>query len=361
MAVLAIVAAVAAMFAATPYLIGAVAVRYGVSEGTSGLLSAVQVGAFATMTLTLPRLVTPSTGKLRVAAAVFLAANLVSIAMWWFPLLVAVRAVAGAAAGTLTWMVWREAMSARRAMASISSVGPLSVLIAAPLLAYLSGFGDRAVYAVLAVASIPGLFAAVGEATTPAARRIVSRSRSNRVLLGALFLLTFAGAGMFVYESVAAVEVLGLTTLQTSLGFSLNAAGGLLGARLAGRHKRPGWWLASAGPAIFLTIGSGTPWLFFPAMAWWGFAFWMGVPGVLQMIAARSLHPAERAGDTQGFMAIGRAVGPFMGGFFTDAGAFTALAAVAGTGVSLSGAVVIGVQEGRERLPPTTPLKPAGP
>jgi DHA1 family inner membrane transport protein len=90
-------------------------------------------------------------------------------------------------------------------------------------------------------------------------------------------------------------------------------------------------------------------------MAWWGFAFWMGLPGVLQMLASRSLAADERAGDAQGLLALGRSVGPLLGGGLTDAGAFNVLAVIAGAGATVAGATVIGVQEGRDRLPPTDP------
>jgi DHA1 family inner membrane transport protein len=81
----------------------------------------------------------------------------------------------------------------------------------------------------------------------------------------------------------------------------------------------------------------------------------MGLPGVLQMLAVRSLAADERAGDAQGVMAMGRSIGPLLGGGFIDAGAFSTLALIAGVGVSASGIAVIGVQEGRERLPPSDP------
>jgi predicted MFS family arabinose efflux permease len=347
--------AVALMFAATPFLIPEIAQRYGVSEGIAGGISIAQVGAFAATTLILPRLVSPTVRLLAVASATFLTANLVSAALSGFAFLVAVRALAGAAAGTLTWFVWSDAMRSPRSLATVSAVGPVTALIGSPLLAILSGGGDRAVYLALAVASVPGVLVRSQEPPQRQARRQVSRSRSNRVLLGALLLLTFSGASLFVYVAVAAREVLAMTPTMVSLGISLNAAGGLLGARLAARHRRPGWWLATAGPAAFLAIGGGATALFFVGMAWWGFAFWMGVPGIFQMLAQRSLEPAERAGDAQGFMAVGRALAPAMGGGFADAGAYQALAAVAGAGVMLAGVTVIGVQEGRELLPPSDP------
>jgi MFS family permease len=175
------------------------------------------------------------------------------------------------------------------------------------------------------------------------------------VLLAALFVLTFFGSSLFVFASVAARSALGLSAFATSWAFSMNAAAGLIGARLAARHRRPGWWLASAGPAIALSIIGGNAIWFFIGLTWWGFAFWMGLPGVLQMLAARSLAPAERAGDAQGLLAMGRAIGPVLGGGLTDAGAFSVLAVVAGTGVAAAGLTVVGVQEGRDRLPPSDP------
>jgi predicted MFS family arabinose efflux permease len=102
---------------------------------------------------------------------------------------------------------------------------------------------------------------------------------------------------------------------------------------------------------VYLAMAGGQVWMVFVGMAWWGFAFWMGVPGVLKMLAARSIEPDERAGDAQALMAFGRAGGPLLGGGFADAGAFATLAVVAGIGSSAVGAMVIGVQEGRERLP----------
>jgi DHA1 family inner membrane transport protein len=168
-------------------------------------------------------------------------------------------------------------------------------------------------------------------------------------------LLTFFGSSVFVFVAVSAREGLGLSPFAVSFAYSLNAAAGLLGARLASRHRRPGWWLLSAGPAVYLAGAGGHLWLVFLGMAWWGFAFWMGVPGVLQMLAARSLTPDERAGDAQALMAFGRAAGPVLGGGLADAGAFATLAVVAGVGTSVVGGMVIGVQEGRDRLPPSDP------
>jgi DHA1 family inner membrane transport protein len=112
--------------------------------------------------------------------------------------------------------------------------------------------------------------------------------------------------------------------------------------------------MVSIGAAAVITVVGPTP-LFYLGMAWWGFAFWMAVPGVLQMLIDRSLDASERAGDAQGLMAVGRAFGPALGGYFVNANLLTGLAIVSSIGISASGLTVVGVKQGREMLPPTDP------
>jgi predicted MFS family arabinose efflux permease len=106
---------------------------------------------------------------------------------------------------------------------------------------------------------------------------------------------------------------------------------------------------------MVLAIVPGNVVLFLLGMSWWGFAWWMALPGALRMLAERSLLPDERAGHAQGLMAIGRAVSPMIGGAFADAGAYGALSVVAGSGLFAGGGALVAVQEGRDRLPPTDP------
>jgi DHA1 family inner membrane transport protein len=342
------------MYAATPWLITPIAERYDVSEGAVGAVSVAQVGAFAAANFVLPRLFAPNGRTLRISAVALLVLNLLSALPSIYVVLVGIRLLAGVAAGAMTWLAWTDAMKEQKSMAAVASTGPLTVLVGAPLLALLSGQGDQAVYVALAVATVP---AVVFGATITGQRRVsglVSRSRSNRVLLAALGATTLFGSALFINEALVARDIHGLSNLAASIAFSLNAAGGLLGARLSSRHKRPGWWLASIGPAAAMTA-FGPPAFFFIGLTWWGLAFWMGIPGVLQMLSDRSLAPSERAGDAQGLMAVGRAVGPVLGGAFVDLGSLSALAVICGVGLAGSGVTVIGVQEGRELLPPTDP------
>lgn len=343
------------MFTATPFLLGPVSDEFGVGRGLAGGISVVQVGVFAFVNLAVPRIVAPSQTLYRVALGAMVVSGLLSAWTGSFWMLLVFRAFAGAGAGVLTWLAWADAMRHERSMAAVSAIGPITALVGAPLFAFVAELGVGAVYVVLAVAAVPGLFISLTlpEGTKPTRRR--SRSRSNRVLLFALAITTFSGASLFVYESVAATEVLGMSATATSFAFSLNAAAGLAGARFSGRHVVPGRWMAAIAPGALLTIWGGSPLWFYVGMAWWGFAFWMSIPGVLQMLAERSLARDERAGDAQALMAFGRAGGPVMGGAFVDVGSFQGLALAASLGIAASGAIVMGVQEGRDRLPVTDP------
>lgn len=356
-------AAVAVMFSATPFLIPAVAAHFDVSQGLAGGISVSQVGAFAAVNIALPKFVKPSGRLLVIAGAGLVVANLLSAFAPAFAVLLALRVAAGAAGGTLTWLAWTDAMRRPRSLSSLAAAGPVTALVSAPVLSLIAELGQQAVYLTLTVVAIPIVFQRFNPGVVTRTKT-VSKSRSNRILLAALFLQVLAGSSLFVYLAVAAREELGLSPVAGSLAFSLNALGGLIGARLSSRHRRPGLWLATSGLAAFLTIGGGHPVWFFVGLFWWGLAFWMGIPGVLQMLAERSLEPGERAGDAQAVMAIGRTIGPIIGGGLTDAGAFTQLAIIAGAGMTVSGLTVAGVQEGRELLPPTDrgeqPMGPGG-
>lgn len=347
------------MFTATPFLLEPISEQFGVSAGAAGLVSVVQVGMFAFANLVVPRIFGPGARLYRVSVVVFVVTAASSSLLSSFAAFLVVRGAAGVAAGTLTWVAWSDAMRHQRSMARVSAAGPVTALVAAPLIAWLAASaGFAAVYWLLAGVGVPALLATPDVSQAGPGVRVRSRSRSNLVLLGALSLMTTASASLFVFESVAASRLFGMSVTQTSLAFSANAAAGLLGARFSTRHRVPGRWLASMAPAALLTIIGGSAGSFIIGMIWWGFAFWMAVPGVLQMLSEHSLARDERAGDAQGLMAIGRSIGPAIGGSFVDGGSFAGLAVVSSVGLALAGAVVMGVQEGRDRLP--VPAYPPG-
>lgn len=353
-ALIAATVAVTMLFASTPFMITPLSQRYGISEGFAGSISVVQVGAFAVVNFVLPRLLRPSGRLLRLGAITLVVANVLSAFAGTYAILLVLRLVAGTAAGTMTWLTWSNAMMHKKTMPAIAATGPVTALIAAPLVAIVAGYGIEAMYGILALVALPAavLMAPVGGRKR--ARGVISGSRSNRILLFSLFALTFFGSALYINQTIVAREIHGLSSLASSLAFSANAAGAILGARLSTRHKYPGWMLASIAPAALMTV-LGPAWMFYVGMTWWGFAFWMGVPGVLQMLVDRSLEPSERAGDGQGVMALGRTAGPALGGMFVDASALIALSIASAAGLALAGMTVVGVKEGRERLPPTDP------
>ncbi|MCL1600836.1 MAG: MFS transporter [Actinomycetia bacterium] len=352
LALIAATAAVTLLFASTPFLITPLSEHYGISEGFAGSISVAQVGAFAAVNFIFPRLLRPSGKLLRVAAISLVILNLLSVFAGLYAVLLVLRVLAGAAAGTMTWLTWSNAMKRKSSMSSIAATGPMTALLAAPLMALISGWGDQAIYATLAIAAVPAAVLWAPVAGRKRAKGVISGSRSNRILLASLFALTFFGSSLFINQTIVARDIHGLTAFTSSIAFSMNAAGAIAGARLSTRIRYPGWFLASIGPAAVLTV-IGPTWMFYVGMTWWGFAFWVGVPGVLQMLVDRSLEPSERAGDAQGVMALGRAFGPALGGAFVDAGALVALAVTSATGIAIAGTSVIGVKEGREHLPPT--------
>ena len=344
---------VSVLFAATPFLIPAVADRFGVTLGTAGLISSVQVFGFAASVFVAGRRLLPSRGALVAAALTGVACDSASALVASFPALLALRLAAGAAAGLLTWLAWADAMRSPRSMRDIAAVGPLTVLLGAPLLAWVaSAGGDRAVYLLLAgVMVFPAIVPARFVSEPMRGRRGMSPSRSNLVLLAGLGILTMAGSALFVFLGAFAEIEVGLTAVGLSLGFSVNALAGLIGARLRWRPQHAWPWLvliAVSATSIVLFPGALT---YYIGMFGWGFAFWMAVPTVLGRVAEWSLAPDERVGDAQSIMALGRAAGPSVAALLVGNGKFGGLAVFAGTGLLTSAGVVGGVEMYRRGRP----------
>lgn len=346
---LAAAAAVSFLFAATPFLIPEVAERYGVAVGTAGFISAAQVTGFAVTTFLAGRWWRPTRVKLVVAAVVGAGFDAVSALTDAFPVLLGSRLGAGAAAGVFTWLAWAAAMRDAHSMRDIAAVGPVTVLVAAPLLAWVAATGgDRAVYWVLAAsplvaAVVPGAI----HGDSPRERSGMSPSRSNLVLLAALGVLTMAGSALFVFLGALARDEIGMGAVALSFGFSLNAIAGLAGARWR-RRPRVAWpWMALTAVSAASLVVIPNEIVFYLGMVGWGFAFWMAVPRVLGAVADWSFAPDERVGDAQSVMAIGRAVGPAVGGLLVGSGAYGTLGAFAGVGLGMSAALVGGVERYR--------------
>ena len=335
-----------ATFVATPLILPAVAARYDIGTGSAGLFSAAQLGLFVVGSWGAPRLVDPSRRLFVVALLTLSAASVLSIVAPAFGVLVASRALAGLALGVLTWLAYSQVFGDTERTGDIAVIGPLTGVLAAPLIGFaLQAGDDRTVFAILAVLAL-GPLVAVPQFTVPD----VGPTGRNKpvpqalVLIVALAVVTFGGAGVFVFLGAAAVEQYGMDPFVVSLVFSANAAAGIPSARWRGARRFSGaWFFLPALFAVVLGFADQQP-VYWILVTTWGFCFWMAIPGVYNLLAERSRFPAERAGDAQAAMAAGRAFGPLAGGVVVGAGGFGALG-LAGAAVMLVAAAAMLVVE----------------
>jgi len=337
---------VSLLFGATPFLIPLVAERYGVSVGTAGLISAVQVAGFAVTTFVAGRRWRPSRRKLVLAGIVGLVFNGLSAIAGSFELLLGLRLMAGSGAGVFTWLAWADAMRDRESMRTIAAVGPVTVLIGAPILAWIgSAAGTGGLYWALAASLVPILILRPDfDGAARHQRRSMSPSRSNVVLLIALGILTMAGSALFIFVGAFAATEIGMGVVAVSVGFSVNAAAGLAGARWKARSRHAWPWMCAITLSASMLVVVPSQTVYFLAMIGWGFAFWMAIPTVLSAISEWSLVPEERVGDAQSIMAAGRAFGPVIGAALVGSGSYGPLGIFTGIGLGIA-AVLVGMVE----------------
>jgi len=297
------------------------------------------------------RRLAPSRALLASAAGVGILFDGASALIGSFPALLCLRAAAGAAAGVITWLAWGDAMRSSSSMRDVAAVGPLTVLVGAPLLGWLAHTGgDQAVYWALAASMVPAVAIPVAfDRERPLTdRRRMSPSRSNVVLIAALGVLTMSGSALFVFLGALAVDEIGLSVAALSVGFSLNAVAGLFGARLRRRPRHAWPWMVAVSVSASAIAAVPEPPVFFAGLAIWGFAFWMAVPRILARVAEWSLVPDERVGDAQSVMALGRAAGPTAAAVLVGQGSsYVPLAVFTGSGLVVAAALVAGVERYR--------------
>jgi hypothetical protein len=273
-------------------------------------------------------------------------------------MVLALQLLAGIGMGFLTWLSWSEATRHRRGLADIAAVAPLVAALSSPLLSWMAGETSyRAVFALVGGITIAAFLIPARYGDLPAIGRNVSDSKTNRILLAALFLLMLFSSAVFVFAAAAGSEVAGLSPVVISVAFSLNALVGVVATRFQAKPGAAWMWLAGTALGA-LGIGLiASPYVYMVSMIAWGFVFWMGVPAVFLLLAARSLSPSERVGDAQSLMALGRVFGPIAGGIALGAGAFDRLSVVGSIGLMISALVVGGVEMMRLRLAPRPPAQ----
>jgi MFS family permease len=344
---------VALAFAATPFLVPEIAVELDVRLGSAGLLSTFQVGGFAATTFLAGRLLRPQASMHRIGLISTGVAHLFSAVAPEFWQVLVLQLLAGVGMGFLTWLSWSEATRHRRGLADVAAVAPLVAAFSSPLLSWLTGVGSyHAVFALVGAATVAIALVPAEYGELPAIGRNVSDSKTNRILLGALFLLMLFSSAVFVFAAAAGREIAHLSPLVVSIAFSLNALLGVVATRFAARPGTAWMWL---GATALGALGVGlfaSPVVYMISMIGWGFVFWRGLPAIFILLSDRSLSPAERVGDAQSLMALGRVFGPIIGGSLLGAGEFARLSVVGAIGL-VTAALVVGVVEiARLRLAP---------
>lgn len=351
--VIAAAAVVAATFAATPFLLPEISAELDVDLGATGLLSTAQVGSFALATFFAGRLFKPRRrlhyGALILVATATIGSGLTSD----FTVMLLTRLVAGLGLGTLIWIAWADATRFAKGIGDVAAVGPLTAAVAAPILGWLIEFGSyNAVFMGLAVLALAATALPVDFGDLPRVGKRVSPSRSNRILLVALGLMSLGGSSVFVFTGATAASVHGLAPVQVSWAFSINAVTGVIATRLAARRGTSWLWILATALAALAVGTVESPLVFYMALALWGLAFWMAVPAVLKLITERSYSPSERMGDAQASMAIGRVFGPVLGAFTLGSAMFAQLSIVGASVMVLAGLVVGSVEVYRRSAPP---------
>jgi DHA1 family inner membrane transport protein len=351
--VVATVMATSLLFAATPFVIPAVAEDFGVSIGRSGMLSAAQVGGFAATVFFAGRTLRTHRRYLVVGALAAVVFNLLSAVVPTFESLLVLRVFTGSAAGLLVWLAWSNAMRTSRALRNVSAAGPLSVLVSVPILAWIAHeFGSSGVYLALAIVSLPPAFLPAEFAGYRRVREHVSPSKSNIVLVMALGLMTLSGSATFVFGAAIGAAT-GLSALVVSLGYSANALAGFIAARRPPAERLTSIWVFGNAACAALVVFGDAPILFMIGITMWGFCFWMVTPTILRSVAGWSVAPDERVGDAQSSMAVGRAIGPALGSALVVGGSYDPAGAFTVAGLVVAGVIVLSVRIYRQsHLPP---------
>lgn len=339
------------VFTATPFLVPAIADDRGVSVGTVGLISTAQLGGFVLASGLTPRWFRPRRRMMAIAVGIGFVANVLSGLSPWFAMLVGTRFISGVSLGLISWLAWTEVFGSDDKVGDVAVIGPIVGTIASPLLALLlDATGPDWLYFALALTHIaPALtIRSMRLESTKRERRPRHRPiRSAAAILACLFVLTLGGSATFVFAGAIGTDALGLSAFATSLMFAANALAGVPSARFRGFRKLPGVWMGVTGMCALLVTAVHELPVYAIAMPLWGFAFWMGIPGAFSLLAERSAYPEERAGDAQAVMALGRVVGPLLGGVLYEADA-VALGVVAG-GLMIAASVFLVYIEWRIR------------
>jgi MFS family permease len=349
------------VFAATPFLVPAIADDRGIGVGVVGILSTTQLAGFVIATWGAGRFLRPRRRVMLIAAVMGALAQLGSATTPWFAGLVGTHFVSGLSLGLVSWISWAEVFGDDERVGDVAVIGPIVGTISAPIIAvFLDRTGPDWLFLALAFLNLVPLLFIRSTRLDAAMRPRRTRHRPTRaaaVILVCLSMLTFGGSAVFVFAGAIGQEQDGLSPFAVSLAFSANALAAIPTARYRGTRKLAGLWMGITGVTAILTASVYSAPVFLVAMTAWGAAFWMGIPGAFALLAERSRYPEERAGDAQAVMALGRVFGPLVGGLLVSNASYRWLGAVAGGVMLLASAVLLYVEARIRQFPVYTSLQ----
>lgn len=350
-ALLVAIASSTAVFAATPFLLPAVADEFDVAVSSAGWMSTAQLAGFVLASWIGGRYLRPIRSVFLVGTLIGVMANVASAAAPTFEFLAAMRFVSGISLGLAAWIAWQAAFGDTSKIGDVAVVGPLVGVLASPLIAIvIESAGIRWLFVILAfVTAVPLIWA---KQISPVDRVRPHRSRhaptrAARVILIALGTITLGGSSVFVYGAAIGTDLDGLSPLTVSLLYSGNALASIPSARWSGRRGPAGIWFLMTAACALAMAASRHGVVFGVAIVVWGFVFFMGVPAVFDLLAARSAFPEERAGDAQAIMALGRVFGPIMGGVLIASGSAGTLGVVSAAVMSAGSLLLLYVDRQR--------------
>lgn len=332
------------VFAATPFLLPAIATDRDISLGTVGWISTAQLAGFVVASWVAGRFLHPVRSVFVTGAVLGVVANLGSAVAPTLGLLAVSRFGSGVSLGLLSWFAWQAAFGDTGKTGDVAVIGPLVGTITAPGVAILiETVGVDWLFVVLAAVTATPLLWAKRVATVAELRPHRTRhaaTRAARVILLALGAITMGGSSVFVYAAAIGTGLNGMSAVTVSLLFSANAVAGIPAAKWTFRRGPAGLWFVGTAGCALLIAAVRSNIAFAIGLIGWGFVFFMGIPAAFQLLASRSRFPEERAGDAQAVMALGRVFGPLIGGALIAHGSSATLGVVA-AGIIVSAALLL--------------------
>ncbi len=342
-----------AVFASTPLILKSVIENFDLTSTTAGFVSGCQLGGFVLTSFLAGRIVRPSR-RIFVSAILLLSiTNTASAFSLSIGVLLVWRFVAGLALGLLTWLAWSAVFGDAKRMGSIAVVGPIAGVLVSPLVGLaVELWSFRPVYIGLALVGLVPLVRTPEfvEHQKEGSKRNPGGAPVAYLIIGGLAMVSLGGSAVFIFSGVIAEDDLGISPWVFSLVLSANAAAGIPSSSWSGARPLAGLWLSGCGMAAVIFTTSGNAMFGAVAIVLWGFSYWMGVPGAYTLLSRVSHFPAQRAGDAQAAMAVGRIFGPVIGGSLLAIGSLETLGVVAGGLMVFGGLAIVAADVGPDRF-----------